>query len=185
VKLIFLLIVITFLQRLLGYFKLGEARGVNVLNLLLGFDDRLLAPRRPPARHFLSPLADRFLALHHRRRHSGRVADLHRGFRSSPGLRPDLAARLVQALHHAIHLPFPPQPVPRVEAGHSLPLLPDLRNRRPGRPAGHARGRALLQLAGVEVGRASSARPTTTRRSWRRRRRSSFSGSFSSPATGP
>ena len=35
VKLIFLLIVITFLQRLLGYFKLGEARGVNVLNLLL------------------------------------------------------------------------------------------------------------------------------------------------------
>ncbi len=35
VKLIFLLIAVTFLQRLLGYFKLGEVRGLNVGNFLL------------------------------------------------------------------------------------------------------------------------------------------------------
>ncbi|MBI4601041.1 MAG: O-antigen ligase family protein, partial [Planctomycetes bacterium] len=35
VKLIFLLITVTFLQRLLGYFKLGEVRGLNAGNLLL------------------------------------------------------------------------------------------------------------------------------------------------------
>src|SRR5262245_26468790 len=35
VKLIFLLVSISFLQRLLGYFKIGEVRGLNIGNLLL------------------------------------------------------------------------------------------------------------------------------------------------------
>jgi O-antigen ligase len=35
VKLIFLLVAVSFLQRLLGYFKLGEVRGLNIGNLLL------------------------------------------------------------------------------------------------------------------------------------------------------